>query len=184
MKLPRVVFCGLGEVGTHLSEPSRFSSVISIGDPGDPAPPSLADWAVCDAGRRFVRLEFHDVSISRAERMRIEDPKRLAKKTLCDRALVATLLAFDDDRPGHILVHCTAGASRSPACALLLNAQQLGLGHELEAAQMTDIRPCYPNSLVVRLGDELLGCNGALCKAWERVWVPPAPENWSSEVVA
>lgn len=181
MRHPDIIFCGVGEVGIQLAEPSRFSSVVSIGDPDDPAPTALAEWAVADAGRRFLRLEFHDVSISRAKTMQVEDPHRFARKTLCDRALVTSLLAFGRGRDGTTLVHCTAGASRSPACALILNAQRLGPGREMEAAALTDVRPCYPNSLVVRLGDELLGLKGALCAAWEAVWVPPAPEDWSWE---
>ena len=63
-----------------------------------------------------------------------------------------------------ILVSCDYGASRSPALAYIFVADQLGVGHELEAFNLIlDICPeAVPNGLVVRLGDAVLKRSGAL----------------------
>jgi predicted protein tyrosine phosphatase len=69
--------------------------------------------------------------------------------------------------PSKILVSCDYGASRSPALAYVLVADQLGPGREPEALDVTlQIRPdAVPNRLVVKLGDMLLGREGNLVKA-------------------
>jgi len=63
-----------------------------------------------------------------------------------------------------VLVHCDYGASRSPALAYVFAADHLGPGREAEAFDLIlRIRPdAVPNRLVVRLGDDLLGRDGAL----------------------
>jgi predicted protein tyrosine phosphatase len=63
-----------------------------------------------------------------------------------------------------ILISCDQGASRSPALAYVLIADQAGPGREIEAfGVILDIRPvAVPNGLVIRLGDEFLQRNGAL----------------------
>lgn len=63
-----------------------------------------------------------------------------------------------------LLVTCDYGASRSPALAYVLLADQLGPGREAEALrEIIAIRPeAVPNVQVVRLGDQLLARQGAL----------------------
>jgi len=63
-----------------------------------------------------------------------------------------------------LLVSCDYGASRSPALAYVLQADHFGPGREAEALrEIIAIRPeAVPNSLVVRLGDQLLARQGAL----------------------
>lgn len=179
---PDVFFCGLRGVVKQLAQPCRFVRVVSIGVPGEPAPDALAPWAVADAGRRFLRLEFDDISLDGMKELHAKDRAQFDRLTFCDRAMVAAMLAFARASDGPLLVHCGAGASRSPACALLVNALRLGPGREREAATLTDVRPCYPNTLVVKLGDDLLEREGALCAAWEETWVPPAPQDWNLPV--
>lgn len=66
-----------------------------------------------------------------------------------------------------LLIHCQAGVARSPAAALLILTDRLGVGHELDAlAHLIAIRPeAVPNRLLVAHGDRLLGCHGALVAA-------------------
>lgn len=184
MSPPDVFFCGLRGVVGQLAEPSRFTRVVSIGVPGEPAPDALAPWAVADAARRFLRLEFDDVPLDGMKELHAKAPAEFARVTFCDHAMVAAMLAFARDPDGPVLVHCGGGTSRSAACALILNAQRLGPGREAEAAALTDVRPCYPNTLVVKLGDDLLELGGALCAAWEETWVPPAAQGWDLPDVA
>jgi predicted protein tyrosine phosphatase len=84
---------------------------------------------------------------------------------------IQTLVEFDaaahaDER---LVVHCTAGISRSTAAlAVLLAARHPDLEDEIFSA-IRKIRPqAWPNSLVVSLGDEVLGRRGALIGALRR----------------
>ncbi len=63
-----------------------------------------------------------------------------------------------------VLVSCDYGASRSPALAYVLLADQLGPGREADALDLIlQVRPdAVPNRLVVELGDAVLMRNGAL----------------------
>ena len=63
-----------------------------------------------------------------------------------------------------LLITCDYGASRSPALAYVLLADQYGAGYEVDALNtLLAIRPdAVPNLLVVSLGDQLLRRNGAL----------------------
>lgn len=65
-----------------------------------------------------------------------------------------------------LLVSCDYGASRSPALAYVLLADQQGAGKEQESFhQILQIRPdAMPNEMVVGLGDSLLGRNGLLLR--------------------
>jgi predicted protein tyrosine phosphatase len=67
----------------------------------------------------------------------------------------------------HLLVHCYAGASRSPAACFALAVQALGAGQAQEALRhVLKVRPeVLPNLLVVKHADRLLGQNGAMLKA-------------------
>jgi predicted protein tyrosine phosphatase len=63
-----------------------------------------------------------------------------------------------------VLISCDYGASRSPALAYVLMADQFGPGREAEAFRLiVEIRPTtVPNGLIVRLGDAHLMRGGAL----------------------
>lgn len=63
-----------------------------------------------------------------------------------------------------VLISCDYGASRSPALAYVLLADQYGLGRESEAFnEVLSIRPeSIPNKLVVQIADQLLARQGQL----------------------
>jgi predicted protein tyrosine phosphatase len=90
-----------------------ISHVLSILDPGSPVPPEIG---ALGAPRR-LELRFHDV---------IED---MPEVTPANPEHVARLLAFGRElatKPSgdpHLLIHCHAGFSRSPAALALLLAQ-------------------------------------------------------------
>jgi predicted protein tyrosine phosphatase len=67
---------------------------------------------------------------------------------------------------GHLLIHCHAGVSRSTAAAAILMAQNSRQSGDELFAQLLRLRPqAWPNSLMVRIGDDLLGRGGTLLKA-------------------
>ena len=66
-----------------------------------------------------------------------------------------------------LLIHCHAGMSRSPAIALAIIANCLGVGTEQEAVrELLKIVPlCTPNKLLVEIIDSELNRNGRLIRA-------------------
>ena len=85
-----------------------------------------------------------------------------------DATHVTALIEFAHrwDADSVVLVHCLAGISRSTAAALVvLCAKQPG--REIQAArQLRAAAPhAQPNSRIIQLADELLGCQGRLIAA-------------------
>ena len=66
-----------------------------------------------------------------------------------------------------MLVHCWAGISRSMAATYIILCDRFGRGSELMAARAIRSRAphAYPNALLVRHADELLGRQGRMIEA-------------------
>ena len=143
--------CGLDEL--RLAPLSSADRVVSILDPWAPLPDELRSIHAPVLVLRFDdTADIRDATGPRAEHIK-------------------ELLAFDAGahEGERLVVHCTAGISRSTgALAVLLAARHPDLDDEIFAA-IRRIRPiAWPNSLVVSLGDELLGRHGALNAALYR----------------
>lgn len=148
----RLFICGLEERAEHQSR--NISHLITIANPG------AAPWQSSWFKGVHLQLRFGDV-ISEA------DANRWKTTAPCLRDLQQAVEFFRASwvtPDSKILVSCDHGASRSPALAYVLMADQLGAGREAEAfGAVLDIRSvAVPNGLVVRLGDAFLGRNGAL----------------------
>ncbi|MEI9989669.1 MAG: hypothetical protein WDM86_06490 [Rhizomicrobium sp.] len=82
---------------------------------------------------------------------------------------VEELLSFARTWPAEdpMLVHCWAGISRSMAATYIVLCDRLGRGSELYAAKAIRSRAphAYPNALLVRHADELLGRQGRMVEA-------------------
>lgn len=149
---PSIRICSYWEL--ELFAESRATHLITIANPGVTRHPP--EWF---AGE-YLQLWFGDV-VSEADAHQyktrapgIEDVKK---------ALLFSRVAGHMNDP-RLLVSCDYGASRSPALAYVLLADQYGEGREGEAFEkILVIRPeAVPNLLVVRLGDTLLGRSGKL----------------------
>lgn len=90
--------------------------VVSIRDPGKPAPLLRRGW------RAVLSLEFHDKED--LEIVRMTGLWRLF--TPCDAALCWKFIAAHRSGAAGLLVHCEAGLSRSPAIARAV-AERIGL---------------------------------------------------------
>jgi predicted protein tyrosine phosphatase len=94
---------------------------------------------------------------------------------------VQRLLDFviDWDREQPVVIHCFAGISRSTAaafiavCALARHRDELEVARALRAASVY----AYPNRLLVRLGDELLGRQGRMVEAVEAIGIGTLAEE-------
>lgn len=150
---------------SELATSARWTDrVISIRTPGDPRPAWLSTRRA-----HALPLVFDD----HGSRLTPGRP------TL---AHVGRAVRFARTSGAPLLVHCTAGVSRSTGIALVLLADRLGdperacevLDSTIIASRGLGWRRherCRPNRLVVRLGDALLGLDGALLAARDRWWV-------------
>ena len=148
----RVTICGLDELPHHCA--AGVSHVLSILDPEWPLPEAFLAYAP----HRRLELRFHDV---------IEPQSGLVPPPAAD---VERLLAFGRELtapPGHLLVHCHAGVSRSTAAAIVILAQACPdrpAGDAVEA--IVALRPrAWPNLRLIEFGDALLGRGGELVAA-------------------
>jgi predicted protein tyrosine phosphatase len=149
----RASICGIDELeelrGTGVTH------ILSLLDPGWPAPDALAGFA----GHERLDLRFHDIVDALPGLRRPE------------RADVLALLEFARGLGGaetaHLLVHCQKGLSRSTAALALVLAQDRP---EWPAHAVLDevlrLRPrAWPNLRIIELGDALMGRDGTLVEA-------------------
>jgi predicted protein tyrosine phosphatase len=138
--------CGIDEL--HAAPLATARRVVSILEPAAPTPPELSALSA-----ELLTLRFDDV-IAPGGGYRppaSEDIERL--------------LAFDrDHHPNDALViHCTAGISRSTAAFVILAAQRRPGDEAAAFTELRAIRPrAWPNSLMITLADDLLDSRGRL----------------------
>jgi predicted protein tyrosine phosphatase len=111
-------------------------------------------------------LRFHDV---------IDALPQTRPPTVEDVAQMLALgreLARSQSPHRHLLIHCHAGFSRSPAALALLVAQiEPSLAAAAIAAEVLQIRPnAWPNLRIIELGDELLDRGGQLMEVAARIY--------------
>jgi predicted protein tyrosine phosphatase len=145
----KITICGIEELSDHCDV--GVSHVLSILDPSAPQPPALGSFGE----HRRVELRIDDV---------IEDSP---DHVIPSRRDVEEILAFGRDLAAepssnaHLVVHCHMGISRSTAAMTLILAQ---------VAEVLRIRSrAWPNLRIIELGDALLGRNGAIVAAVQRV---------------
>ncbi len=156
----KITVCGIEELTEHCT--ARVSHVVSILDPDWPVPSALHTY------REHERLElrFDDV-IEPVPDTVPPGPQHIRQLLALGRRLV--------DEPAatrHLLIHCGAGFSRSPAAVALMLAQAMPeLAPSDIAAEVLRLRPtAWPNLRMVELGDNLLDRRGALVEAASRIY--------------
>ncbi len=79
----------------------------------------------------------------------------------------------------NVLIHCTAGHSRSPAAAFLLMVLN-GQAYEQAYAAITQIRgpQIKPNILMIQLADQIMNCDGLMVGFAARA---SGQESWLTE---
>jgi predicted protein tyrosine phosphatase len=83
---------------------------------------------------------------------------------------IDAILSFGEDlyrdSPGHLLVHCWMGLSRSTAATAILLSQRAAGSEALAFDRVFAVRPrSWPNARMIELADRLLGRRGALMSA-------------------
>jgi predicted protein tyrosine phosphatase len=156
----RFTVCGFAEIEGSCD--LSASHVLSLLDPGIPAPPELDRLG----SPNRVELRFHDVieTLPQTQSPAPEDVEQIL-------ALGRELALSRPSHP-HLLIHCHAGFSRSPAALALLVAQtEPSFGAEAIAAEVLRIRPnAWPNLRIIELGGQLLDRRGQLVEAAARIY--------------
>ncbi len=151
----------------------KAKHVISINDPGS-VPPTLP--SIEDANR--LSLEFHDV-VQNTQGKVLVTPSQIEKMVSFGRKAIG--------RGDPILIHCTAGVSRSTAAGLVIAASYWTKEMELLGQLLRNKAPfSQPNSLMIQLGDAFLGLNSQLISAVEKLDGPNmelAPEPFVLNVI-
>ncbi|HEX8366394.1 MAG TPA: hypothetical protein VF603_14025 [Allosphingosinicella sp.] len=148
--------CGLSELDDHRA--AGVTHLLSILDPEASEPPLFG----YDPPRHRLTLRFHDVILDHPDYIR---PQRADMQEVLDFGRT-----LPDGDPAHLLVHCHMGISRSTAAAtaLLLQAHP-DLDEDEALAHIHSIRSkSWPNSLMMRHFDQLLGREGRLIAALGR----------------
>ena len=146
--LPAHHICGIDELGAAPLTTAR--RIVSILEPAAPQPPELRDLP-----GDVLTLRFDDVI---AIGGRYQAPTR---------ADIERLLQFDRDHDirDTLVIHCTAGISRSTAAFAILLAQRRPCAEAAIFAELRDIRPqAWPNSLMIALADDILGAGGSFMR--------------------
>jgi predicted protein tyrosine phosphatase len=116
-----------------------------------------------------IHLYFEDVLVETTEGY-----GNYPKKEHIQRVLDFTKDLLDDSI---VVVHCFAGVSRSTAAALAILTQHhlnQGFGGEgsikMAVRQLLEVRPqARPNTLIAKYSDDILGLNGMLFEASEKI---------------
>jgi len=154
----KISVCARAEVDLHGHQ--GITHLLSIDDPGMPTPtPSWLEgphWHVV----------FQDAQ-SEADAQRLNAIPPRVEHIQQVLMYAGECIQASRSGPAHLLVHCTAGGSRSPAVAYVIWCMVFGFGREPEALQrvLSDRPNVLPNHQVVRLADELLHRKGRMIAA-------------------
>jgi predicted protein tyrosine phosphatase len=156
----KITVCGIEELTQHCE--ARVSHVVSILDPTWPVPSALHTY------REHERLElrFDDV-IERVPGKVPPGPQHIRQLLALGRRLLGEPAATR-----HLLIHCGAGFSRSPAAVALMLARAVpAIAPGDIAAEVLRLRPtAWPNLRVIELDDRLLDRRGELVEAASRIY--------------
>jgi predicted protein tyrosine phosphatase len=147
----------VSSLGTLRSVTARFNSfdLLTLLSPDHPE----TDWSGFACGRH-VRLAFHDI---------VEPLPGLVAP---DRGTMQAILDFgrEGTRQHAMLIHCWAGISRSSAAAFAIACDH-NPGYERAVADELRRRAAFvtPNRLMVELADNVLGRDGRMVDAIDRI---------------
>lgn len=142
----------------------------------------IEEIATLSGAGRMVTLLTEGTAVTRPARLLQDDHLILTMHDITDEIAdmtppgehhVGALLDFAGrwDRKAPLLIHCFAGISRSTAAAYVIAAALAPKRDEVElAATLRRLSPtATPNSRIVALADRLLGRNGRMSAAVEKI---------------
>lgn len=153
--------CGRGEVEEFRD--SDVTHLLSIDSPGSPTATPMWFKGV---HRHLAFLDIEDTATALVFGMDAPEKEDVSAILIFGNEC----LKASRDGPVHLVIHCLAGVSRSPAAAYSIMCMLLGPGCEEAAYEhLLQIRPCaWPNRLIVKYADQLLNRNKAMIRAAKR----------------
>lgn len=154
LSISTLTICGIDELPAQSSR--TVTHVLSILDPNWP---ELEAFQTYGAHHRTT-LNFHDI-IDADEGKILPQPQHVSEILKFGKNLADSKA---EGAHGHLLIHCHMGISRSTAAMLSLLAQTYPDEQEDRLFErLREIRPqAWPNSLMIRYADDLLGRKGKL----------------------
>lgn len=113
--------------------------------------PSMRSVVPSRDGVRHLRLFSHDLEVAKLRSLTGPSPRQ-----------VEAAIAFFREPHERLLIHCGFGLSRAPAYALIALVVGGYAPADARAALMAATASAQPNRRILRVGDALLGCGGAL----------------------
>ena len=154
----RLSVCAEGDLGDYSRK--GVTHILSICAPKFPTP--TPEWFIGVHKHVFFQdvVSIKDAAALDAKPPTADDIREVLKYGR--ECLVASRV-----EPIHLVIHCTHGASRSPAAAYAILCLWLGKGREVQARDfLLKIRPgAVPNLLVVAYADKLIRRGGKMVKA-------------------
>jgi predicted protein tyrosine phosphatase len=139
----------------QLDNPDGHDFIISLIDPDWPEPRQFDAWPI----ENRLLLKFYD------------ETSPISDKIIPSTEIVETILTFGRERSAadgsRVFIHCLSGVSRSTAAAVILWAQKHpDVSSEKLFSVLASCRPnAWPNSLMLKIADELLDRKDSLTKA-------------------
>jgi predicted protein tyrosine phosphatase len=145
-----VYICNIHEMPGHVARlgPSHLISVLTPADMPDTPPGVDPD--------RHLRVACHDIVIAHPGAI-LPSPEHVSR-------IVRFAESWGGEAP--MMIHCWAGVSRSTAAALIIACARCRGREEQLARRLRLAAPhAQPNSLMIAVADQILGCDGALVRA-------------------
>ena len=137
-----------------------IEALISIGDPDE------KELTGHKTVKHYLRLGFHDILAKDDGK---EKKKGIMKAPRKEDVQKIIDFAKEIKETNGVLIHCYAGASRSPASAIICMVTWLGKEHIEEAVKhIFSIKQFHPNRTMIHYADELYECNGELNRTVRR----------------
>lgn len=150
-----IYLCGKDELDSYSNV--GITHLLSLEDPEIPEErPSWID------PERYLRITFHDANFNDPLQPQIQGPTR-------EHILEALQFgAMAEVYPNsHLLIQGATGSGRSWSIALLLLTQEIGGYPAIE--KLKTMKPCsIPNTLVIRLGEEIMNWDNSLSSHLEK----------------
>jgi predicted protein tyrosine phosphatase len=155
--LPSLTICGLPDV--HQIIDSTYSYLISI--------MSVEDVLIrprCIEPGKHLELFFEDMSDPSLGYGQYYAPNKKDIQKIINFGREILEEQKLSTEPIKVLLHCSAGRSRSPAAGYILLCDWYGAGKEIDAAKEIKrlVHNCIPNQYMIRLGDSLLERKGQI----------------------
>jgi len=169
LKHLELFICGADEVSQNVAayeeKGNSFSGVVTI----NTSLSQEAAFSITSSLRLPVRLQQRRFYIECPERMDLTHPEERQVRERTEKLFGFVKNCANEEGTAHILLHCHAGISRSPAFALLL----LCVAMPLESPQslvkkILNLKPDADIHMgIIKVGDRMLGFRGTLLQAIE-----------------